>query len=410
MRQVEYVLQESSQRSFEMSFLFNRKAIRDNWLLYFEQRRKPGTLKSYIHSLRFFYKFVICDEPEQCTLFLSKCNAMIVIMDSWLSIYRKQVMESRWQKDLSQLTQLFKSHEIRDLDNSEYVQYCKRLINKINCGSKSPTFKEYVSVRDYILMYMCLDNASRTGALANMTCKEFDNAIYEDGTYKVAILDHKTLATSGPCMIVFTKDLFQAAQIYLNFFRNSMDGVNEKDRTAKFFLSWSGKRLSSSMVSAQLNSFWGKAVGHKQDRPRINATLVRKSVVSKVHKQEPGLKRDLANLMCHSETTAGRTYFLQEKTKKVGSTSTAVRNILREEEHEEAKKEDLIRKIFSEEIERKKITLAIVREKRNGNKELTEFSDLQLRDKIPYIIGTTETKEGMKFMKNMIWTFLKWMT
>ena len=106
--------------------------------------------------------------------------------------------------------------------------------------------------------------------------------------------------------------------------------------------------------------------------------------------------------MCHSETAAGRTYFLQEKTKKVGSTSTAVRNILRGEEHKEAKKEDLIRKIFSEEIERNKITLAVVREKRNGNKELTEFSDLQLRDQIRYIIRTTETKEGMKFMKNII--------
>ena len=67
-------------------------------------------------------------------------------------------------------------------------------------------------------MYMCLDNASRTGALANMTCKEFDNAIYEGGMYKVAFLDHKTLATSGLCMIVFTKDLIQAAQIYMNFF------------------------------------------------------------------------------------------------------------------------------------------------------------------------------------------------
>ena len=147
LRQVEYVLQESSQSSFEMSYLFNRRTIRDR-NLYFEQRRKLGTLKNYIRSLRFFYKFVNCDEPDHCTLFLSKCNAMIVIMDSWLSIYRKQVMESRWQKDLSQLTQLFKSHKIRDSDNSEYVQYCKRLINKINCGSKNPTFKEYVSVRD----------------------------------------------------------------------------------------------------------------------------------------------------------------------------------------------------------------------------------------------------------------------
>ena len=53
-------------------------------------------------------------------------------------------------------------------------------------------------------MYMCLGNASRTRALANMTCKEFNNAIYENGMYKVAILDDKMLATSGPCMIVFT--------------------------------------------------------------------------------------------------------------------------------------------------------------------------------------------------------------
>ena len=95
MIQVEYVPQESSERSFELGYLFNRKAIRDNWLLYFEQRQKPGTLKSYIHSLLFLYKFVLCDEPEQCNLFLSKCNAMIAVMDSWLSIYRNQVLESR---------------------------------------------------------------------------------------------------------------------------------------------------------------------------------------------------------------------------------------------------------------------------------------------------------------------------
>ena len=84
-------------------------------------------------------------------------------------------------------------------------------------------------------------------------------------------------------------------------------------------------------------------------------------------------------------------------------------NTLREEQHKESNKEDLIQKIFSEEIERKKTTLAIVCEKRNGSKELSEFLDLQLRDKIQYIIGTTETKEGMKFMKKIIWIFFKCM-
>ena len=41
--------------------------------------------------------------------------------------------------------------------------------------------------------------------------------------------------------------------------------------------------------------------------------------------------------MCNSELIVGRTYFLEEKTKKVGSSSTALRNIFREEEHEESK-------------------------------------------------------------------------
>ena len=81
--------------------------------------------------------------------------------------------------------------------------------------------------------------------------------------------------------------------------------------------------MSSSMMSAQLNSFWGKAVGHTQERPRINPTLVRKSAVIKVHGQKPQLKRDLANLMSHSEDTARRSYFLQKKSKNAGSTSAA---------------------------------------------------------------------------------------
>ena len=72
------------------------------------------------------------------------------------------------------------------------------------------------------------------------------------------------------------------------------------------------------MVSAQLNSFWGKGVSHTKERPRINATLVRKSVVSKVRTQKPKLRKDLAYLMCHSQDTAKRSYFFREKNKEAG--------------------------------------------------------------------------------------------
>ena len=87
--------------------------------------------------------------------------------------------------------------------------------------------------------------------------------------------------------------------------------------------------MSSSMVSTQLNSFWGKVVGHTKERPRISATLVRKSVVSKVRTQKRELGKDLTDLMCHSEDTAKRSYFFQEKKKNNrGSMSATFRSDL----------------------------------------------------------------------------------
>ena len=191
--------------------------------------------KGYIHSLRFFYKFVLCDDPKQCAPFASKCNSLIVDLESWLSIYRKKIKEARWKKDLIQLTQLFKGWEIRNLDKSEYVHYCKDTIQKIYCRNNGPSFKEFTSVRGYILKYLCLDSASRTGALANVTCKEFFNAQCEDDSFKVADLDHKTLAKAGPCVITF--DLYQETQIFLNHFQNSLDGIDHEKEKSKFFVS-----------------------------------------------------------------------------------------------------------------------------------------------------------------------------
>ena len=155
-------------------------------------------------------------------------------------------------------------------------------------------------------MYLCFDNTSRTGALANMSCQEYLNTAYCNGSYKVAALDHKTLATFEPCVLVFTSALYEEARVLYHQFRNSLEGIDTNRHDDKFFMTWSGKQVSSSMVSVQLNSFWGKAVGHTKERPRISATLVRKSVVSKVRTQKLELGKDLTNLMCHSEDTAKR--------------------------------------------------------------------------------------------------------
>ena len=115
--------------------------------------------------------------------------------------------------------------------------------------------------------------------------------------------------------------------------------------------------MPSSMVLSQLNSFWGKAVYHAEERPRISVTLVRKSFVRKVRMQKPKLGKGLADLMCQSEDTAKRSYFFQEKNKQAGGMSATLLGISGENGkaiNDEHKERDVIKTCFKEDIERKK--------------------------------------------------------
>ena len=78
-----------------------------------------------------------------------------------------------------------------------------------------------------------------------------------------------------------------------------------------------------SMVIGQLNSYWSKAIGHTEARPRFDVTLIRKDVVTKTHNFEPIFENDLAKLICNSWEMRKQTYCLDEKCKNVSNQSRA---------------------------------------------------------------------------------------
>jgi len=242
--QVSKIWAASSSGIYDIEPLFNRINIRDNWLVEFESSNKePATVKAYIESLRHFYNFVISDEPKMFREFLKKCPGLVVVCTSWISNYRKKQKQSRWKKDLKQLSQLFTPADIKRLDVSNVVKYAKKLLKTRNCP---PSMKEFTTMRDYLLMYLCLDNASRTGALANMTLDEFQRSKCLSGSYRINVLLHKTLATSGPACIVASVQLMAELNSYV-FVRNSLHGVT-CEPTDNVFISWSGSEMSSPMV------------------------------------------------------------------------------------------------------------------------------------------------------------------
>lgn len=156
------------------------------------------------------------------------CPTMIVIIENWIASYRKMGKTDRWKKEMEQLEQLITAAEVKQLDQSDHIAYCKTILRNVRVSGKPASFKEFISCRDYVLTYLCLNNASRTGALANMTCKEFLCCCQENGTYMVSVFNHKTVGTSGPAIICYTKDLYEEALIYLHKFRNGLDGMDPK--------------------------------------------------------------------------------------------------------------------------------------------------------------------------------------
>ena len=81
--------------------------------------------------------------------------------------------------------------------------------------------------------------------------------------------------------------------------------------------------------------------------------------------------------------------------------SATFRSDLREDgkaTSDEDKEKDVIRRCFKYVIQRKNITIAIVREKKAKYQQFNKYSDLQLRDKVKYMIQPSEKREGTVFL------------
>ena len=103
------------------------------------------------------------------------------------------------------------------------------------------------------------------------------------------------------------------------------------------FISYTANAVSSSMISAQLNSFWQKATDKLL--VRVNAEAFRKAAVSTVHEEHGHLKKDLAHLMGHDQKTAEKFYLIRQKGKTAAKTSEALCNIMYRTDQKEAEQE-----------------------------------------------------------------------
>ena len=130
-----------------------------------------------------------------------------------------------------------------------------------------------------------------------------------DGTYMVAVKDHKTFSFHGQANLCFDSSLKAWLDIYVECARSQVDPGNESD---SLFLNWKGGKMSSSDLSAALTSARRKAGMIGNDR-RISGTLMRKSCITAIRKHNNKVKGHVAAHIVHSERTADKHYNLVQK-------------------------------------------------------------------------------------------------
>jgi len=233
---------------------------------------------------------------------------------------------------------------------------------------------------------------------------EFHKAKPCEGSYIISVKKHKTADIHGPARVVLSPTLFGCLKVFVAEVRSVATLTKDDDDVV--ILSWSGARLASGQISTTINGAWKKAgiEGH------ISSTLFRKSTVTAVHSNHQGMKGQLADLMADKESTAQRYYNLHEKQQSCIKAAAVLPSIMRttnkasEEGTSIAKAEDenpvsaegskekqttwneqqkaVVRELFHEEINQKRVTMAIVREKIKDHPTLYDQDPKKVHDRV----------------------------
>ena len=309
---------------------------------------------------------------------------------------------------------LISPEQINEFERSEASREAICLLEQLSVAHCiTLTQAQYTLVRDFLIVEISVDNAIRSGALANMTMGEFKKRSKEGEDNVLLIKDHKTLESHGPARIVLSAKLDSWMTIFVREVRSQVTGVTNDD-DSRVFLSWNAQSLASSQISKSMKSVWKKA---KIDGDR-SSTILRKSAVSKVHNVASSSEEhnDLANLMAHDVATARKYYRLQEKAKSSVKASRKLRTVMREQPQQKishdpekesqdiescskisaeeecqsttskvtwtAEREAVLRTVFQEEINQKEVTMEAVRSKISNHAELKDEDPKRVLDKV----------------------------
>ena len=268
---------------------------------YAERKYVPQTIKSYFMSLRHFYSYVLAEKPviDATTELVTQ---MMEKVKRWCSSYKRSSQKRKWENMEEDRVELVTPEKIQQFERSQTARDAVILLGKLSgAHSIEITESQYTLLRDFLLVPISINIATRAGVLSNMTVKEFERGYKEDDRFIMNVMKHKTFHVHGPAQVILTGNLQNWISIFIKQVRSKLPYITA-EKEQPLFPSWNGKKLESGQISKAIQSVWKKA----GIAGPIHSTLLRKGAVTVCHSSQKEMTSDLADLMPHKEDTAKR--------------------------------------------------------------------------------------------------------
>ena len=199
------------------------------------------------------------------------------------------------------------SSTINDLMSTAPTKEAIQILNKSSTGHLVSS-REFITVRDFLIARLELENTQRPGPMETATVSNFQEAEKsDDGSYTMYCPKHKR-SIDGPARICMDAETYANVSTYIDHVRGVCANDNEE---ALFVTATDGKAFDQSNIGKRITAFWFKA-----KQIKLSSTDVRKIAASTTFDMNIVEKRAIHEHMGHREETADHYYNVGHITKK----------------------------------------------------------------------------------------------
>ncbi|XP_068721523.1 uncharacterized protein [Montipora capricornis] len=310
-----------------------------SWLSYAVAKYQPGTVRSYLMSVRLFYKFLAMEDNYKSipNVTMDLLTVRRDLMTSWSSAQKKNVVRRKLQKYDEDYRKLLSSKNLHQVcHGNQLINAVKQLAttseetDRGEDTDKIISDKTHCEVRDWLMTRLLIDNSGRSGVIAKMTTHEFQDAVFYPGTdedparYRVHVKEHKTAGVYGSAVVWIYDNLYLLIDMYQRTVRSQF--IKADSKVEQVFVSSNGLALTSSQVSTSVRrTFEREGI---EVKGRICATTIRKSLATGMHVHMPDERDHLAALAQHKVQTQATYYRVHNKVNETDLGRRAVKRLV----------------------------------------------------------------------------------